>query len=231
MNDIGIPDDMILPLAGLGTALCLMLVFLAFRRRSDSRDQTLALNATPEEPGNPPGWVTSDNSPPPGAAAPAAPPAKAKMGMIETLSAIHTLMDPATLDRAKQMKDQGASMDDILAALHDMPAGAGDMHRDMVRAIVENALGGAASLTPGSSGFSFRANVSVNTRSGHDSFQMDNNAFARARGMIEQGSSLDDVCRALSPDYGAWEPGHQKRFQQIVTTVLRMGGVDKEKLK
>ena len=213
-------SDMIIPLAcGLAAALGFVVIAMAFRNRSDARDQTLP-PPSGDQPGtgNPPGWVTSDSTPPPA-------PVR-KPGLVKTIIAAHELMTPENIERAKQMKDQGASVNEILTALGGGPGGAGDM----LRAVLENAVSGKQLFAPGTSG-TFQASVAIDSGSVHESFQMDKDSFNRARALIDQGASVDDICRAINPPYAGWEPDHQKRFHHMVTTLLRMGGVEREKLR
>lgn len=52
---------------------------------------------------------------------------------------------------------------------------------------------------------------------------MDLEALESGRSMLADGKSLDEVCRAIEPEYGGWVAGHQQAFQAVVRAALEHG--------
>lgn len=52
---------------------------------------------------------------------------------------------------------------------------------------------------------------------------IDLETLARGQSMLAEGKSLDEVCRAIAPEYGSWVAGHQQAYQSIVRAALEHG--------
>ena len=54
-------------------------------------------------------------------------------------------------------------------------------------------------------------------------YSMDLKTLESGRSMLADGKSLDEVCRAIEPDYGSWVAGHQQAYQSVVRAALEHG--------
>lgn len=53
--------------------------------------------------------------------------------------------------------------------------------------------------------------------------KMDLDDLARARVMVSQGKSIDDVCLAVNKDYAGWSPPHQQAFRAVIEAAVNQG--------
>ena len=199
MDDLASKRELIVPVAiGLLAAVTFVGVMLKFLSFGKPRGAA----ADPVEGGQsgatPPGWVTSDATP--------------------TESMQKFSLGPGALLQAQQMKASSAPVEDICHALHIGFGDMGETKQKILRAMLESALSGK-------SGLSFSADVQVNTSGTHDSFHMDEKSLAQAQSLHAGGATVEDICRALKPDYAELDPARQERFKHVMSNLLRLGGI------
>lgn len=51
-------------------------------------------------------------------------------------------------------------------------------------------------------------------------YKMDLKTLESGRSMLADGKSMEEVCRAIEPDYDTWSAGHQQAYQSIVRAAL-----------
>jgi hypothetical protein len=50
---------------------------------------------------------------------------------------------------------------------------------------------------------------------------LDNSTITRARTMMQQGASLDEICRTVDAQYATWDHVHQQAFQRVIQAALK----------
>lgn len=52
-------------------------------------------------------------------------------------------------------------------------------------------------------------------------YKMNLETLESGRSMLADGRSMEEVCRAIDPDYDTWSAGHQQAYQSVVGAALK----------
>jgi hypothetical protein len=116
---------------------------------------------------------------------------------------------PDAMKRAKEMKHDGASTDDICRAIVDNYDALGESDKHALHMLVDTMAGGIG-------------NAIATSFSAHEaSFKLPADAIARAKELFAGGASPDDICREVVPGYAGWDPSRQENMRWLVEKFLK----------
>jgi len=55
-------------------------------------------------------------------------------------------------------------------------------------------------------------------------YSLDQNTLDRAKAMVAEGSAMDQICRAIAPQYEAWDFQHRQAYQAVVRAAIEHKG-------
>jgi hypothetical protein len=189
-------------------------------------------DTTRNEHNEAPGWLDESSSPPPLAGSPAPRPASEPEIIPPSGASVKTAsshasykLDAAALARIKELKDQGAPIEELCRAANLDYGSMSAMQRATLEKVMSLAVGNMSAFTFSTSFGTKTPSVAGGVESFSESYNFGPEEMARAKKMHLDGAPLDDICRDLSKDYAGWEEAHQKRFQRMVGMMLGIGGM------
>ncbi len=116
---------------------------------------------------------------------------------------------PDAMKRAKEMKDQGASMDEICRAIDTGYDARGELEKRALHMLVETMQGGVGNT------------ITASLATHSEDLRLAGDTLARARALFADGAAPDDICRDVLPEYAGWDPARQEKVRALIEKTLK----------